>query len=63
MKTLEKRLRRLERSFAVRIAESDDWGGWASIRDEMLRQAERLGESRSEIRTELDALGPTGLWR
>ena len=63
MKTLGKRLERLERSFAVRIGDSDDWGGLAKVRDEMLRRAERLGEPRcSEFRTKLDALGPTGLW-
>ena len=63
MKTLGKRLERLERSFAVRIGDSDDWGGLAKVRDEMLRLAKRLGEpGYSEFRTKLDALGPTGLW-
>jgi hypothetical protein len=50
--------------FAPRAEKEDDWGGLAGVRDEMLRVAERLGEPRcSEIRTELDTLGPTGLWR
>ncbi len=63
MKTLGKRLQKLERSLAVRIGDSDDWGGLVKVRDEMLRQAELLSESRcSEFRTKLAALGPTGLW-
>ena len=63
MKALGKRLQKLESSFAARIGNADDWGGLAKVRDEMLRQAERLGEPRcSAFRTELNALGPTGLW-
>jgi hypothetical protein len=63
MKAISKRLQRLETLFAPRSAKEDDWGGMAGVRDEMLRVAARLGEPRSsEIRTELDALGPAGLW-
>ena len=41
----------------------DDWGGLACVRDKMLRVAARFGEPRcSEVKTELDALGPAGLW-
>jgi len=63
MKTLSKRLQRLETLFAPQADKEDDWGGMAGVRDEMLRGAARLGEPRcSEIRTDLDALGPAGLW-
>jgi|HubBroStandDraft_5_1064220.scaffolds.fasta_scaffold33776_2 hypothetical protein len=64
MKAISKRLPRLETLFAPGAEKEDDWGGMAGVRDEMLRVAARLGEHRcSEIRTELDALGPAGLWR
>jgi|ERR1700678_3086358 hypothetical protein len=63
MKTLGKRLQRLERSFAPPADKEDDWGSMAGVRDEMLRVAARLGEPRcSEIRTEMDALGVAGLY-
>lgn len=63
MKTLGKRLERLERSFAARIDEADDWRGLENVRDAIHRHAQRQGEPRSsEIRTKLDALGPAGLW-
>ena len=63
MKTQSKRLQRLETLYAHQADKEDDWGGMAGVRDEMLRGAARLGEPRcSEIRTELDAFGPAGLW-
>lgn len=64
MKALGKLFQKLERSFDVRIGDSDDWHGPANVRDEILRRAKRLGETRcSEIRMALDAIGPTDLRR
>ena len=63
MKPISKRLERLETLFAPRAAKEDDWGGKAGMHDELLRLAARFGEPRcSEIRKELDVLGPAGLW-
>ncbi len=63
MKAISKRLQRLETLFAPQADKEDDWGGMTGVRDEMLRGAACLGEPRcSEIRRELDALGPAGLW-
>jgi hypothetical protein len=64
MKVISKRLQRLETLFAPRADKEDAWGGLANVREEMLNHAARLGEPRcSEIRTEMDTLGPEGLWR
>ncbi len=63
MKTIGRRLQKLERLLAPKVENGDDWGGLASMRDEILRQAERTSESHgAAIRVELDTLGPVGLW-
>jgi hypothetical protein len=64
MKTIGRRLQKLERSLALRVGNGDDWGRLAGVRDEIVLQAERLSESYgAAIRVELDSLGPAGLWR
>jgi hypothetical protein len=64
MKTFSKRLQKLERSRAFRVAGEDKWGALARFRDEIIGRAEQLGAAYgSEIRAEIDALGPAGLWR
>jgi hypothetical protein len=63
MKTISKRLQRLETLFAPRAEKEDDWGGMAGVRDEMLRVAALQGETNAaETKRHLDALGPHGLW-
>jgi len=64
MKTIGRRLQKLERSLVPRVGNGDDWGSLASVRNEVVCQAERLSESYgAAIRVELDMLGPAGLWR
>src|SRR5450631_4555227 len=64
MKIIGRRLQKLERSFALRVGNGDDWGRLLSVRDEIVCHAEQLSESyRAAIRAELDTLGPSGLWR
>jgi len=63
MKTISKRLQTLERLLAPRVEKEDHWGNMAGVRGEILHLAEQSGESHAfEIRMELDALGPVGLW-
>ena len=63
MKTIGRRLQKLEQSLALEVENRGDWGGLANARDEILRQAERTSESHEvSIRVELDTLGPSGLW-
>ncbi len=64
MKTLSKRLQRLETLFAPQADKENDWGGMAGVRDEMLRIAALQGEAiEAEAKRHLDAIGPDGLWR
>jgi hypothetical protein len=63
MRTITKRLETLEKTFAPLVKEEDRWGGMAEIRDELLRQAAERGEPFvSELRQELEAMGPLRLW-
>jgi hypothetical protein len=63
MKAISRRLAKLEEVFAP-VAESEDrWGRMAEFRDEILRSAEERGEpSVTELREELERIGPSGLW-
>ena len=63
MRTINRRLRNLEKALAPAIRVDTDWGEMGRIRDELLRAAERQGTPPVvELKHELDALGPTGLW-
>jgi hypothetical protein len=63
MKTIDRRLQKLERSLALRVWNGDDWGSLASVRDEIVRLAALQGDSgAAEIKKQLNALGPHGLW-
>ena len=71
MKTIGRRLLKLERSLALRVANCDDWGSLGSVRDELVGHAERLSESygplseRNWIRSGLPAYGsksPEAFW-
>jgi hypothetical protein len=63
MGRLNKRLQKLEMVVARRTVGDDGWGGMAFLRDRLLRVAEPWGESRvTEMKRELDSLGPRGLW-
>jgi hypothetical protein len=63
MKAISRRLAKLEEVFAP-VAESEDrWGRMAEFRDEILRSAEERGDpSVTELREELERIGPSGLW-
>jgi len=63
MKTISKRLQTLERLLAPRLEKGDHLGNMADMRKDLLHLAEQSGESHAfQIRMELDALGPVGLW-
>jgi len=63
MKAIDKRLQKLENFFAPRVEKGADWGSLAGVRDEILGRAEQLGELHAtEIRGQLETLGPLGLW-
>ena len=64
MKTICRRLEKLEKTFAPAAELETKWGNFAEIRDKLLRLAGHHGSAAvAQLRTELDALGPTGLWR
>jgi hypothetical protein len=64
MRTIDKRLEKLEKTFAPLVKEGDDWGSMARARDELLRDAEQRGTPPvAQLKKELDDLGPIGLWR
>jgi hypothetical protein len=64
MKTICRRLQKLEKTFAPAVAAGIGWGSMAGLRDKLLRLSGHQGAAAgAKLRTELDALGPTGLWR
>ena len=64
MKTISRRLQKLERSFAYPARGGYEWGALARFRDEIVGRAEQVGAVYgSEIRAELEQLGPAGLLR
>src|SRR5579885_2347091 len=64
MKLIDRRIAKLEKTFAPLADRETDWGWLGNCRDELLRRAELLGEqTAAEIKEELDKLGPWGFWR
>jgi len=64
MRAISRRLIKLEKVFAPAAESEDTWGSMAEFRDELLHQAEQRGElCVTELREELEQLGPLGLWR
>jgi len=64
MRAISRRLKNLENVFAPMPTSEDRWGSMAEFRDELLHQAEQRGEPCvTELREELEQLGPLGLWR
>jgi hypothetical protein len=59
VKHIGKRIQTLE-SILIRPAAIDRWGKMAAVREDLIGRA-ALG-CQAEIRAELEALGPTGLW-
>jgi len=63
MKPISRRLEKLEKIFAPLAARESNWGEIAKFRDELLRLAEQRGTRPvAQLKEELDAMGPTGLW-
>jgi hypothetical protein len=64
MNTITRRLLKLEQAFAPPASIADVWGSLASTRHAILGIAESTRQSSlAEVRTELDELGPIGLWQ
>jgi hypothetical protein len=59
VKHIGKRIQTLE-SILIRPAALDRWGRLAVVRDDLIRRA--APGRQAELRTELEELGPTGLW-
>ena len=66
MRTIRQRLQKLEKTFVPAApveTEWDEWDSMAGIRDKLLELAKPRGElAVAQLRTELDELGPSGLW-
>src|SRR6266446_9367584 len=55
-------VKKLEAIFAPRV-KRESWGEMAKFRDQLLRLAEQRGTTPvAQLKEELDAMGPTGLW-
>jgi hypothetical protein len=64
MKTICRRLQKLEKTLAPAVTGRVGWGSMAGIRDNLLRAAKLRGAPAvAQLRTELDEFGPCGLWR
>ena len=64
MRSLNKRLQKLEMVLARRAVGDDDWAGMACLREQLLHLAEPWGDSRiAEMEAQPGSLGPLGLWR
>lgn len=64
MKTINRRLLKLEQAFVSPPTIDDLWGSMAGARDEILLLAESSGEAHlAEVKHELDEIGPLGLWQ
>jgi len=63
MKLISRRLEKLEKIFAPQAERETGWGEIAKFRDELLRLAEQRGTAPiAQLKDELDAMGPIGLW-
>src|SRR5258706_11920974 len=63
MKTISRRLEKLEKTFAPRVEREAAWGAMTKFRDQLLRLAEQRGTAPiAQLKEELDAMGPIGLW-
>ncbi len=63
MKTISKRLQKLERVLAASVSEDAGWGSTAPARDQILYLARARGEPFvTEMTRQLDELGPDCLW-
>jgi hypothetical protein len=64
MRTINRRLLKLEQALVSPATIDDMWGSMASARDEILRLAESSGASHlAEVKRELDEIGHLGLWQ
>jgi|ERR1035438_7442306 hypothetical protein len=62
MRTILRRLQKLEKTFVPAVVVEDEWGSLAELRDKLLDLAKPRGElAVAQLRTELDELGPSGL--
>ena len=63
MRTINRRLRNLEKALAPDVQSETGWGAMGRVRDELLCLAAQQGtQPVTELKEELDALGPIGLW-
>jgi hypothetical protein len=61
--TLHRRLEKLEKILAPSVAKDAGWGSLAVYRDQLLGEAKKRGEPVSDLKMQLDAMGPQGFWR
>src|ERR1039457_3358568 len=65
MRTILRRLQKLEKKFVPAAPVETEWDEWdmAGIRDKLLDRVKPRGElAVAQLRTELEQLGPSGLW-
>jgi hypothetical protein len=63
MKSISRRLFKLEKMLAPAVESETGWGEMARVRDELLLLARQNGTRPvAQLEQELDAIGPTGLW-
>lgn len=63
MRTINRRLLNLEKLSALVAPSETEWGEMARLREQLISFADQHGAAPvAQIKEELDALGPTGLW-
>lgn len=63
MRAIFRRVQKLEQAVVPVEVTGGEWGKLADVRDKLLRLAGHRGSAAvTQLRSELDALGPTGLW-
>src|SRR5258706_394589 len=63
MKTIKRRVYKVKKEYGPRVKGEAAWGAMTKFRDQLLRLAEQRGTAPiAQLKEELDAMGPIGLW-